>query len=211
MPTSFPILPPVLDYAGVAVFALTGALAAARDRQDIITFWFFAVVTGVGGGTLRDLLIGAPVFWVGDATYLGIGAGAAVAVWFLAAHVGRSKALIWLDAAGLAIYAVVGAAKALSLGVDPLVSAAMGVLTACFGGVLRDVLAGQPSILLKREIYVTAALLAAGVFVALTLAAVPPLVAGAAGAVLGFGLRSGAILFSWRLPAFQAGGGGGGA
>lgn len=210
MPTSFPILPPVLDYAGVAVFALTGALAAARDRQDIVTFWFFAVVTGVGGGTLRDLLIGAPVFWIGDATYLAIGAGAAIAVWFLAAHAARSKALIWLDAAGLALYAVAGAAKALSLGVDPLVSAAMGVLTACFGGVLRDVLAGQPSILLKREIYVTAALLAACVFVALTHAAVPPLVAGAAGAALGFGLRAGAILFGWRLPAFKAVGGGGG-
>ena len=63
---------------GVTVFALTGALAAARDRQDIITFWFFAVVTGIGGGTLRDLLIGAPVFWIGDATYLGIGLAAAV-------------------------------------------------------------------------------------------------------------------------------------
>lgn len=208
MPTSLLILPPALDYAGVAVFALTGALAAARDRQDIVTFWFFAVVTGVGGGTLRDLLIGAPVFWIGDATYLAIGAGAAIAVWFLAAHVARSKALIWLDAAGLALYAVAGAAKALSLGVDPLVSAAMGVLTACFGGVLRDVLAGQPSILLKREIYVTAALLAAGAFVALTFAGVPPLVAGTGGAVLGFGLRAGAIVFGWRLPAFQAGGGG---
>jgi uncharacterized membrane protein YeiH len=196
------MLPPALDYAGVAVFALTGALAAARDRQDIITFWFFAVVTGVGGGTLRDLLIDAPVFWVGDAAYLAIGAGAALAVWFLAAHVARLTALIWLDAAGLAIYAVVGAAKALSLGVDPVVSAAMGVLTACFGGVLRDVLAGQPSILLKREIYVTAALLAAGSFVTLTLLAVPPLWAGAAGTALGFGLRAGAIRYGWRLPAF---------
>lgn len=83
-PQLLPVLPPALDYAGVTVFALTGALAAARDRHDIITFWFFAVVTGVGGGTLRDLLIGAPVFWIGDATYLGIGLAAALAVWFLA-------------------------------------------------------------------------------------------------------------------------------
>lgn len=202
-PESFPVLPPALDYAGVTVFALTGALAAARDRQDIVTFWFFAVVTGIGGGTLRDLLIGAPVFWIGDATYLGIGLAAALAVWFLAPRLERRKTLIWLDALGLAVYAVIGAGKALSLGVDPLVSIAMGVLTACFGGVLRDVLAGQPSALLKREITISAALLAAGSFVALHAAGVPPLWAGVIGAVAGFGLRAGAIHYGWALPAFE--------
>jgi len=201
-PESLPVLPHVLDYAGVAVFALTGALAAARDRHDIITFWFFAIVTGIGGGTLRDLLIGAPVFWVGDATYLGIGLIAAIAVWFLAAHVERLRALIWLDAFGLAIYAVIGAAKALSLGVDPLVSIAMGVLTATFGGVIRDVLAGQPSVLLKREITISAALLAAASFIGLHAAGVPALWAGAAGALAGFALRAGAIHYGWALPGF---------
>jgi uncharacterized membrane protein YeiH len=201
-PESFPVLPPVLDYAGVIVFALTGALAAARDRHDIITFWFFAVVTGVGGGTLRDLLIGAPVFWVGDATYLGLGFAAALAVWFLAAYVERLKALIWLDAVGLAIYAVIGAAKALSLGIDPIVSIAMGVLTATFGGVIRDVLAEQPSVLLKREITISAALLAATGFVGLHAAGVPPLWAGLIGAGAGFVLRAGAIHYGWTLPGF---------
>jgi uncharacterized membrane protein YeiH len=203
-PQLLPVLPPALDYAGVTVFALTGALAAARDRHDIITFWFFAVVTGIGGGTLRDLLIGAPVFWIGDATYLGIGLAAALAVWFLAPYLERAKTLIWLDAVGLAVYAVIGAAKALSLGVGPFVSIAMGVLTACFGGVIRDVLAVQPSALLKREITVSAALLSAAGFVALVAAGVPPLWAGVAGAVAGFGLRAGAIHYGWALPAFGA-------
>jgi uncharacterized membrane protein YeiH len=203
-PESLPALPPVLDYAGVTVFALTGALAAARDRHDIITFWFFAVVTGVGGGTLRDLLIGAPVFWVGDATYLGIGLAAALAVWFLARYFERAKTLIWLDAVGLGAYAVIGAAKALSFGVGPLVSVAMGVLTASFGGVIRDVLAEQPSALLKREITISAALLAAGGFVALNAAGVPALWAGILGALAGFGLRAGAIHYGWALPAFGA-------
>jgi uncharacterized membrane protein YeiH len=203
-PESLPTLPPALDYAGVTVFALTGALAAARDRHDIITFWFFAVVTGVGGGTLRDLLIGAPVFWVSDATYLGIGLAAALAVWFLAQYLERAKTLMWLDAVGLAAYAVIGAAKALSFGVGPLVSVAMGVLTACFGGVIRDVLAEQPSALLKREITISAALLAAGGFVALNAVGVPPLWAGVLGAVAGFGLRAGAIHYGWALPAFGA-------
>jgi uncharacterized membrane protein YeiH len=203
-PESLPTLPPVLDYAGVTVFALTGALAAARDRHDIITFWFFAVVTGVGGGTLRDLLIGAPVFWVSDATYLGIGLGAALAVWFLSRYLERAKALVWIDAIGLAAYAVIGAAKALTFGVGPLVSVAMGVLTACFGGVIRDVLAEQPSALLKREITISAALLAAGGFVALHALGVPALWAGVLGAVAGFGLRAGAIHYGWALPAFGA-------
>jgi uncharacterized membrane protein YeiH len=203
-PQLLPVLPPALDYAGVTVFALTGALAAARDRHDIITFWFFAVVTGIGGGTLRDLLIGAPVFWIGDATYLGIGLAAALAVWFLAPYLERAKTLIWLDAVGLAVYAVIGAAKALSLGVGPFVSIAMGVLTACFGGVIRDVLAVQPSALLKREITVSAALLSAAGFVGLVVVGVPPLWAGVAGAVAGFGLRAGAIHYGWALPAFGA-------
>jgi uncharacterized membrane protein YeiH len=203
-PESLPALPPALDYAGVTVFALTGALAAARDRQDIITFWFFAVVTGIGGGTLRDLLIGAPVFWIGDATYLGIGLAAAIAVWFAAPHIERLKTLIWLDAVGLAAYAVIGAAKGLSLGVDPFVAIAMGVLTATFGGVIRDVLAEQPSALLKREITISAGLLAAAGFVASEAVGVPPLWAGVAGGVAGFGLRAGAIHYGWALPAFGA-------
>lgn len=192
----------MFDYAGVTVFALTGALAAARDRHDIITFWFFAVVTGVGGGTLRDLLIGAPVFWVGDPAYLGIGLAAAIAVWFAAPYLARAKTLIWLDAVGLAAYAVIGAGKALALGVNPYVSVAMGVLTACFGGIIRDVLAEQPSALLKREITISAALLAAGGFVALEAAGVPPLWAGAAGALAGFGLRAGSIHYGWAVPGF---------
>jgi uncharacterized membrane protein YeiH len=196
------VLPPILDYAGVTVFALTGALAAARGRHDIVTFWFFAVVTGVGGGTLRDLLIGAPVFWIGDATYLGLGAAAALIVWVAGQRLERAAALIWLDAVGLAAYAVIGAAKALAFGVTPLVAAAMGVLTACFGGVIRDVLAGQPSVLLKREISVSAALLAAGGFVTLAALGTPPVWAGVAGAVAGFALRAGAIHYGWRLTAF---------
>ncbi len=204
---SLPLLPAAFDYAGVAVFALTGALAAARDRHDIITFWFFAVVTGVGGGTLRDLLIGAPVFWMGDPAYLGIGLVAAIAVWFAAPHLERAKTLIWVDAVGLAAYAVIGAGKALSLGVDPLIAIAMGVLTSCFGGVIRDVLAGQPSALLKREITISAALLAAAGFVALHAAGFDPLVSGALGAAAGFGLRAGAIHYGWALPAFGARGG----
>lgn len=201
-----PAIPPVLDYAGVAVFALTGALAAARDRHDIVTFWFFAVVTGVGGGTVRDLLIGAPVFWIADPAYLGIGLLAAIAVWFFADHIERRAALTWLDAAGLAIYAVIGAGKALAFGVNPFVAVAMGVITGCFGGVLRDVLAERASVLLRREIYVSGALLAAGAFVGLALAGLQPLWAGIIGALAGFALRAASIRWRLALPGFGGGG-----
>ncbi|MDB5467264.1 MAG: conserved predicted rane protein [Phenylobacterium sp.] len=192
----------VLDYAAVAVFGASGALAAARRKHDIVTFGFFAAVTGVGGGTLRDLLIGAPVFWVGRPAYVLVCLAAAVAVWVFGWGRGRERFLIWSDAVGMAAYAVVGALKAVSLGVPAPSAIVMGVLTACFGGIIRDVLADEPSVLLRRELYVTAALVGASVFVLLGLLGVGILPAGLAGFALAFATRAGAILFNWTLPSF---------
>jgi uncharacterized membrane protein YeiH len=192
-----------LDYAAVAVFGASGALAAARRKHDIITFGFFAAVTGVGGGTLRDLLIGAPVFWVGVPAYIGVCLAAAAAVWLFGWSERRERVLTWLDAVGMAAYAVVGALKALTLG-TPLASAViMGVLTATFGGIIRDVLAEEPSVLLRRELYVTAALAGAGAFVLLHLLGASPWTASVAGFAIALILRAGAILFGWHLPGFQ--------
>ncbi len=202
-----PIIGPTLvglDYAGVAVFAATGALAGARLRQDLVTIAFFAAVTGVGGGTLRDLLIGAPVFWVHDWRYIAVCVAAAVVVWFLGGAGWRLRALLWLDAVGLGAYGVIGAAKAAAYGVPPLICIVMGALTACFGGVVRDLLAGQPSILLQREITVSAALLAAASFVALQWLGLSVALSAAVGVVLGFTLRAGALAWGWSLPAFSA-------
>jgi uncharacterized membrane protein YeiH len=193
----------LLDYLGVLIFAATGALAAARKRYDIITFVFFAAVTGIGGGTLRDLLIGAPVFWVRDSGYFAASILAAAAVWVLGSRPWLFAALLWLDALGLAAYAVIGAAKAAAFGVPPLVCIVMGALTATFGGVLRDVLAGEPSVLLRREITVSAALTAAGLFIALIWAGMEPWVAAGAGFLAGFVLRAGALRFGWSLPGFR--------
>jgi uncharacterized membrane protein YeiH len=193
-----------LDYVGVALFAASGALAAARRRHDVITFIVFAVITGLGGGTLRDVLIGAPVFWVHAGVYLWVCLGAAVAVWVLGERPWRHAALNWFDAAGLAAFAVIGAAKALSYGAAPGVAVAMGVITATFGGILRDVFAAEPSVLLRREVYLTAALLAASVHVVLRQSGLDAPVAAAAGFAGGFGLRAGAILWRWTLPGFEA-------
>lgn len=193
---------PLLDFAGVAVFAATGALAAAREKHDLVTFAFFAAITGVGGGTLRDLLIGAPVFWVQDWRYIAVCMIAAVGFWILGARTWRFRALLWLDAVGLAAYGVMGAAKAATYGVSPLICIVMGTVTACFGGIVRDVLAGQPSILLRRELNITAALLSAALFVVLKALSVPTWPAVAVAVALGFALRAGALLWGWSLPAF---------
>jgi len=191
-----------LDFAGVAVFAATGALAAAREKHDLVTFAFFGAITGVGGGTLRDLLIGAPVFWVQDWRYIAVCLAASVAVWLAGARTWRFRALLWLDAVGLAAYGVLGAAKAEAFEVAPLICIVMGALTACFGGVVRDLLAGQPSILLRREITVSAALLAATIFVVARAAGLEAWPAALIAAPCGFALRAGALIWGWSLPAF---------
>ena len=194
-----------LDFAGIAVFALSGALLAAQRRLTLVTFFFFAVVTGVGGGTVRDLLIGAPVFWVHENAYLIVCFGAALAAWLLPSGVWKGKALIWCDALGLAAYATFGAAKGLAFGLAPLPAFAMGVLTGCLGGIVRDVLAGEPSILMRPELYVTAAALSAALLVGLVLAGVPGGAAGLIAAAAGFMLRGAAILRGWSLPAYRKG------
>ncbi|KQW82424.1 trimeric intracellular cation channel family protein [Brevundimonas sp. Root1279] len=194
-----------LDFAGVAVFAATGALAAAREKHDLVTFAFFGAITGVGGGTLRDLLIGNPVFWVQDWRYIAVCLAASVAVWLLGARPWRFRALLWLDAVGLAAYGVLGAAKAEAAGVPALICIVMGALTACFGGIVRDLLAGQPSILLRREITVSAALLAATVYVVGRAAGLEAWPAAFVGAACGFVLRAGALQWGWSLPAFRGG------
>jgi len=193
----------ILDFFGIAVFAVSGALLAAQRKLDFVTFVFFAAVTGVGGGTLRDLLIGAPVFWVRTNATLLICIGAAVGVWFVKPGAITRKAIDWFDAAGLAAYATYGSAKALGFGVAPVPAFAMGVLTACFGGIVRDVLAGEPTILMRKELYVTPAALAAGLFVGLNLIGAPLLVAAAVAIGLGFALRSGAMIWGWSLPAYR--------
>lgn len=193
----------LLDYFGIAVFAISGALLAAEKRQTLVTFFFFAVVTGVGGGTLRDLLIGAPVFWVHTNATLIICIAAALIVWLTSRRWFAGKALLWFDAAGLGAYATYGSAKALAFGVAPVPAFVMGVLTACAGGIIRDVLAGEPSILMRPELYVTAAALSSGLFVALTLLGVPTVLATAIAALAGFTLRGLAIAKGLSLPAYR--------
>ena len=193
----------LLDYFGIAVFAISGALVAAEKRLDFVTFVFFAVATGIGGGTLRDLLIGAPVFWVHTNGTLVICIAAAALVWVASRRRFAGRALLWFDAAGMAAYAAYGAAKALGYGMAPVPAFVMGVLTACAGGIIRDLLANRPSVLMRSELYVTPAALSAALFVALTLARLAVWPAAGIAIAAGFALRAGAIARGWTLPAYR--------
>lgn len=199
-----PIL--LLDYAGVAVFAATGALAASRKQLDIIGFVFLAAVTGIGGGTLRDVILGqAPVFWIVNPGYIVVTAAVAVAVFFSAHLVeSRYRLLLWLDAIGLAAYSVLGAAKGLAATASPTVAIVTGVMTATFGGILRDMLAGEPSVLLRPEIYVTAALTGAAVFTVAGEFGVPELLAAPVAFVSALAVRGGALRLGWTFPTYRS-------
>jgi len=203
IPVPPPALPPLLDLAAIGVFALTGALLAARLKQTFVTMAFFALITGVGGGTIRDLLIGAPVFWVRDAMVAPVCIGVALLAWITPRRWWEHQLLEWADAAGLAAYSVIGTAKALSFGVAPVPSVLMGIITGCVGGIIRDVLAGVPSILMRPELYVTAAALSAALCaLGLSLGLPAPLVLGTA-ALAGFTLRGAAMVRGINLPAYS--------
>jgi len=194
-----------LDYAGVAVFAATGALSASRKELDFIGFLFLAGVTGVGGGTVRDLILGVPVFWVANHDYLAVCAAMAVIV-YVTAHLieSRYRLLLWLDAVGLAAYCVYGAWKGLVVTGSAPVAIVMGMLTATLGGILRDQLAGEPSVLMRREIYVTAAMAGAVTFAMLDIAGLPLLAAAIPAFLVAFAIRAGAIRYGWSIPPYRS-------
>ena len=197
----------VIDLASVAVFAVTGALVASRKQMDIVAFMWLGTVTGIGGGTVRDLLLGLPVFWVRQPVYVGVSLLAAIAVYFTAhliyAGWSRYRVVLWLDAVGLALVSVAGAAKGLDAGAGPLVAIVMGVITAAFGGIIRDILGQEPSILLRREVYVTAAVAGALAYTESVGLVLERDLAATLGFCAGFGVRSFAILFKWALPAYR--------
>jgi uncharacterized membrane protein YeiH len=204
----------MLEAAGVAVFALTGALVAVRKGMDPFGFILLATVTGVGGGTLRDLVLGRTVFWVQAPSDVMLCTAVALTAWALAYWRPGSldgwtakRLLIWADAAGLALFAVVGTLKALAAGVPILSAIALGAITASFGGILRDILAGdRPLVLWSRDFYVTAAATGAGVTALLSSFGVDTAVVMLGGLAAGFGLRAGSILFGWSFPSLPGSG-----
>jgi uncharacterized membrane protein YeiH len=178
-----------LDYAAIALFAVTGALVASRKQLDLIGFVFFAALAGIGGGTLRDIIVGQlPVFWVRNETYLLICVAAGIVVYFTA-HLfeSRYRVLLWFDALGMSAYSAVGAAKGLAATGSPVVAIVTGILTATFGGILRDIVAGEPSVYtgahrfgLSQDVCFLVAMLAA------------------------FIIRGGALRYGWTFPVYKS-------
>ena len=203
MNPDIPQIPPILDIAGIAVFALSGALLAARLRQTFVTMAFFALVTGVGGGSVRDLLIDAPVFWVRDPWVAAVCLGVALIAWFTPRRWWEGQLLEYADALGLAAYAVLGTAKALAYGVAPIPAVTMGIITGCIGGVIRDVLAGRPSILMRPELYVTAAALSSALCAGGMMLDAPRALVWTLAMAAGFALRASAIRFGIQLPSYR--------
>ncbi len=203
MTGAIPQFPAVLDLLGTAVFALSGALLAARLRQTFVTMGFFSLVTGVGGGTVRDLLIGAPVFWVRDPWVAAVCLAVALIAWFTPRKWWEGQFLEWADAAGLGAYAMLGTAKALAYAVAPVPAVLMGIITGCVGGIIRDVLAGRPSIIMRPELYVTAAALTSALCAAGTMLGLPREAVWPLAAFAGFALRGSAIAFGIHLPAYR--------
>jgi uncharacterized membrane protein YeiH len=194
----------LLDYVGVAVFASSGALAAARKNLDILGVVVIATVTAIGGGTLRDVLLDRVVFWIAHPTHLYVILFAALAtvLWTRRFHP-PERALAVLDALGLAFFTISGAQIAEGLEHRGVVVIVMGTLTGVAGGVMRDVLTGEiPLIFRKGQIYATAAIVGAAAYLALQGLAGRD-AAALAGMVAIAAIRLAAIAWNWTLPVFS--------
>jgi uncharacterized membrane protein YeiH len=193
----------LLDLGGTFVFAISGAVAAVNRRLDIFGITVLAFVAGCFGGIGRDLLIGAvPPAALVDIRYLAVSVAAALITFFCYAGVDRMRRPVLLfDAAGLAFFAVVGTQKALTFGLDPIMAAMLGMLSAIGGGMVRDVLLRDIPQVLRAELYAVAALGAALIVVAGHLLGLPYAASALAGGLLGFVTRFMAIQYGWRLPA----------
>lgn len=194
-----------LGWAGTAVFAMAGALTASRKQLDPVGFVLIACVTAFGGGTIRDLVLDRTVFWLDEPNLVLMASAVALVVFFTAHWVERRFALLlWADAVGMALFAVVGAEAAYSHTGNAWIAILMGTITATFGGLLRDMICAELPLLLRKEIYATAAAVGAALFVVMTELGLPNTVAVCAGMAVAFGIRAAALRRGWSLPAYTA-------
>ena len=193
-----------LDLFGVAVFAITGSLAAGRKQMDFLGVVVLAAVTALGGGTIRDLVLGAePVFWVSSPIYVLIALVIAILIFFLVRFYRIPyKVLLVADAFGLSVFTIVGTQKALALETHVGIAVVMGIMTGVVGGMLRDILSGEIPLILRREIYATASLCGAITFSVISLALLNQNLAIIASIAMTLGLRLSAIKWNLSLPLF---------
>ena len=192
----------MLDLLGTAVFAITGALAAGRKQMDIFGVVVLGCVTALGGGTLRDVILGIyPVFWISDTAYLGVAVTAAVAT-FVSARRWRLPAtvLLYADAVGLAVFTVIGFQRGFQGTHAYSIGIVMGVTTGVVGGIIRDVLSGEIPLIFRREIYASASLFGAALFALLYHLRLPNLFVVLVAASTTLVIRLAALHWNLALP-----------
>jgi uncharacterized membrane protein YeiH len=187
-------------YFGDVVFAVSGALTAARYRMDILGFLMIGTITGIGGGTLRDVLLGRTVWWTQDPRELILCIGAALLTFFfIKSDISQRRRMVWADALGLSAFAVVGCHVALSFGAPFFIAVVMGMVTATGGGLMRDVLTNNQPMIFCGQIYATAALVGSLGYASLRGLGVPEIPAEIVSALAAFLLRASAIVFDIRM------------
>ena len=196
----------LLEMLGTAAFAVSGALAASRKNMDIFGFCVLALMPAVGGGTIRDIIIGrVPVFWISDNRYVAVAIIAALVVFFTSYKPGsRRRTLIWMDALGLALFAALGTEICLQHDTGPLIAVMLGVTTAVTGGMIRDIICNEIPLILSREIYATAAFVASLGYVLADKAGLSEQVSLIIAVIVGFTIRALGITYNWSLPSFGA-------
>jgi uncharacterized membrane protein YeiH len=193
-----------LDLLGTVVFALTGLLAASRKQLDLFGAIVIAMVTAIGGGTLRDLILGQPVFWITQPIYIYVIVVSALFLFFYARfRPAPVKLLLFLDALGLAVFTVIGAQKAMALGLSDPIVIMTGIMTGAAGGVIRDVLVGEVPLIFRKEIYATASFMGASVLLVLMQTIDSPELAMTLAILVVLLLRIFAILKNYSLPVFN--------
>ncbi len=197
-----------LGLLGIFAFAISGGTAAIRKDMDILGVIFVAFLPAVGGGTLRDICLDVPVFWLTDLWTLWVALLGGVSTFFFFHFWSRSRLLRWMDAVGLAVFAPLGAYKALELGHNGFVVVIMGVLTAIAGGLIRDMVCQNEALVMKGEVYATAAILGGLSLWLLTRYGVALNWALPIACLLTFAARAIGIVFQIGLPKPRLGGNG---
>lgn len=190
----------LFDGLGIFVFGLSGVLMAVRQKFDLLGVIAIAFLPAIGGGTLRDLLLDQPVFWLTETHNLILPTLAGILAFLSPDRLARIRSLKWIDAGGLALFAVVGASKAMELGYGFGICVLMGTITATAGGVIRDVVCNETPLLLRQDIYATAAILGAAAYFASRSFGLSGLAALSIGAGLCFIVRALSIRFGWNMP-----------
>lgn len=195
----------LFDLFGVAVFAISGALAAGRKSLDLLGVVIIAVVTAVGGGTTRDVLLDRhPIFWIADPVYLYvIITSALLTIWVTRYQDPPEKALLLADAFGLAVFTIIGAQTTQTIIANPIIVVIMAAITGTLGGLIRDVLTNEIPLIMRRDIYATAALAGATIYLLLQFTSLSSTIIIILSIAVIIGLRLVAIQWKWNLPRFK--------